>query len=197
LDTISDTVLKFASDLWSGLEAGWSTMVSLAASAWENLKKGASAAWDFLKTGWERLKTGLEVLWSGMVSTFGGIWERLVSIVRGILNRIIALANRVIDALNSIRISIPEWVPGLGGLTFGISIPRIPSLQGLTEPVEIIRETLVKLHPGEVVLPKGFGAAGNVYVNVNLVVRGNIVGVDDLIGLVSRGIASELRRMVR
>ena len=144
------------------------------------------------------MKAGLEGLWKGMVSRAGEIWEGLVSIVRGILNRVIALANSVISALNSIRITVPEWIPGIGGLSWGVSIPLIPSLQGLREPVEIARETLVKLHPGEVVLPRGWGAAGgNVYVNVNLTVKGNVIGVDDLVDTVSRGIAANLRRMIR
>jgi hypothetical protein len=195
---ISNTVISFAQDLWSRLEAGWNTMVSAASQAWERVKSAASEAWGFIQTGWERLKKGLEDLWRGMVARAGEIWEGLVSIVRGILNRIIALANTVISALNSIRVTVPEWVPGIGGLSFGINIPLIPSLQGLREPVEIARETLVKLHPGEVVLPRGWGAyAGgvNVYVSVN--VRGSVVGVEDLVEAVSRGIASNLRRMIR
>jgi len=194
---ISSTVISFAQDLWGRLQSGWNTMVSATSQAWENIKSAASQAWGFLRDGWERLKTGLEGLWKGMISKAGEIWEGLVSIVRGILNRVIALANSVISALNSIRITVPEWIPGIGGLSWGVSIPLIPSLQGLREPVEIARETLVKLHPGEVVLPRGWGAAGgvNVYVSVN--VRGSVVGVDDIVDAVSRGIASNLRRMIR
>ena len=195
---VSSTVISFARSLWGRLQEGWNTMVSAASQAWENVKSAASSAWGYLRDGWERLKTGLEGLWKGMVSRAGEIWEGLVSIVRGILNRVIALANSVISALNSIRITVPEWIPGIGGLSWGVSIPLIPSLQGLREPVEIARETLVKLHPGEMVLPRGWGAAGgNVYVNVNLTVKGNVIGVDDLVDTVSRGIAANLRRMIR
>jgi hypothetical protein len=193
---ISNAVISFAQSLWGRLQEGWSTMVSAASQAWENVKSAASSAWGYLRDGWERLKAGLEGLWKGMVSRAGEIWEGLVSIVRGILNRVIALANSVISALNSIRITVPEWIPGIGGLSWGVSIPLIPSLQGLREPVEIARETLVKLHPGEMVLPRGWGAGGvSVYVSVD--VRGSVVGVDDLVDAVSRGIASNLRRMIR
>ena len=34
----------------------------------------------------------------------------------------------MIDGLNSISIEIPEWVPKLGGETFGINIPEIPEI---------------------------------------------------------------------
>ena len=195
---ISNTVVSLAQSLWGRLQEGWSTMVSAASQAWESIKSAASSAWDYLRDGWERLKTGLEGLWRGMVARAGEIWEGLVSIVKGVLNRVIDLANTVISALNRIRVTVPEWVPVIGGLSFGVNIPLIPSLQGLREPVEVASETLVKLHPGEVVLPRGWGAyAGgvNVYVSVN--VRGSVVGVDDLVEAVSRGIASNLRRIVR
>ena len=37
--------------------------------------------------------------------------------------------NTVVDALNSISFDIPDWVPGFGGETFGISLPRMPEYQ--------------------------------------------------------------------
>ena len=43
----------------------------------------------------------------------------------------------MIRGLNNLRIDIPEWVPYMGGQTFGISIPEIPQLATggiVTEP---------------------------------------------------------------
>ena len=36
--------------------------------------------------------------------------------------------NSAISSLNRISVSIPSWVPGFGGKSFGISIPKIPML---------------------------------------------------------------------
>ena len=57
--------------------------------------------------------------WSGIVQTFGGLWEGLVAIVKAPINAVIGLVNKAISGLNSISVTIPEWVPGVGGQTFG------------------------------------------------------------------------------
>ena len=48
--------------------------------------------------------------------------------MKGPINSVIRLINSAIDKLNRIKVSIPGWVPGVGGKTFGISLPKIPQL---------------------------------------------------------------------
>ena len=38
------------------------------------------------------------------------------------------MINSAISGLNRISVDIPSWVPGFGGKTFGLSIPKIPYL---------------------------------------------------------------------
>lgn len=66
--------------------------------------------------------------WQGVKDIFKGIWDTLVSAAKLPLNTIIDMINRVIGALNSLSIHIPDWVPVYGGKTWGISIPKIPKL---------------------------------------------------------------------
>ena len=68
-------------------------------------------------------------------SVFGGIGEFIGSAVqtalhriRGPNNRIIPLVNSAITGLNSLKVTIPDWVPIVGGQTWGLSIPKIPML---------------------------------------------------------------------
>lgn len=68
-------------------------------------------------------------------SVFGGIGDFIgsafnaaLSVVRGPINGIIGLVNSAINGLNSLRVTIPDWVPIVGGQTWGLSIPRIPML---------------------------------------------------------------------
>ncbi|QIB68620.1 hypothetical protein Ami103574_04485 [Aminipila butyrica] len=74
--------------------------------------------------------------WEGIVNIFKGIFEGIGGIVHGVVNIVIDLINGmiqavtvglnyVIDKLNSIQISIPDWVPDIGGRTFGINIDKI------------------------------------------------------------------------
>lgn len=66
--------------------------------------------------------------WQGIVNIFGGIMSGLASIVKAPLNAVISLINGAIGGLNRISVSIPDWVPGLGGRKFGVNIPKIPYL---------------------------------------------------------------------
>ena len=80
--------------------------------------------------------------WNGVVQVFGGLWDSLVGIVKAPINAVIGLINKAIGALNGISVTIPDWVPVVGGNTFGINIPTIPMLAsgGFTEGVSIAGE---------------------------------------------------------
>lgn len=66
--------------------------------------------------------------WEGIRDIFKGIVDTLWGIVKFPLNLIIDGINVIIDGLNSLSFDIPDWVPFVGGESFGISIPRIPKL---------------------------------------------------------------------
>ena len=80
--------------------------------------------------------------WNGVVQVFGGLWDSLVGIVKAPINAVIGLINKAIGALNGISVTIPDWVPVVGGNTFGINIPTIPMLAagGFTDGVSIAGE---------------------------------------------------------
>lgn len=80
--------------------------------------------------------------WNGVVQVFGGLWDSLVGIVKAPINAVIGLINKAIGALNGISVTIPDWVPVVGGKTFGINIPTIPMLAsgGFTDGVTIAGE---------------------------------------------------------
>lgn len=80
--------------------------------------------------------------WSGVVQVFGGIFDGLVGLVKAPINAVIGLVNSAINALNGISVTIPDWVPVVGGNTFGINIPNIPMLAtgGFTDGVSIAGE---------------------------------------------------------
>ena len=40
----------------------------------------------------------------------------------------ISVINMVLSKINEMKISIPDWVPGVGGKTLGFNIPQIPML---------------------------------------------------------------------
>lgn len=78
--------------------------------------------------------------WNGVKTIFKGIWDTFAGIIKTPINAAIVIINRaiegivkginsVISALNRISVTIPDWVPGLGGKHFGINIPSVKAYQ--------------------------------------------------------------------
>lgn len=66
--------------------------------------------------------------WQNVTNIFGTIWGGIVGLVKGPINAVIGIINSAIGAINSISVTIPDWVPLVGGQTLGFNIPQIPML---------------------------------------------------------------------
>lgn len=100
---------------------------------------------SWVQNNWGRVVAAIAV----GVDAIGDFFGDMVSVAKGAINTIIRAWN-AIDF--SFSVSIPDWVPGVGGSSFSISdvVPDIPQLQtgGFTTG-----EGLAMLHPDEMVLP--------------------------------------------
>lgn len=70
---------------------------------------------------WERA-------WDGISQVFKGVWNGIVGALEGAINLIIRGVNWLISQLNKVSFSIPDWVPAVGGKSFGFNIPKISEL---------------------------------------------------------------------
>lgn len=67
-----------------------------------------------------------EMAWSGIVKMFEGIVTPIVSIFDGVIAGVKAAINSLISSVNGISFNIPDWVPGVGGSSFGpLNIPLL------------------------------------------------------------------------
>ncbi|MCL5290563.1 MAG: tape measure protein [Firmicutes bacterium] len=116
-----DTIKAKAGELWTAIE-----------TAWNNAKIKTEEIWGaietFVDTTWNNLITWGTIKWQGFQKMFLDVWEAIKIGLKGYVNSIIGMINAIIDALNTIQVEIPDWVPELGGLTFGINLPKVPML---------------------------------------------------------------------
>lgn len=99
---------------------------------WDNVMVIFNGVIDFIRNVFSG---NWEGAWSAVMDIFRGIFGMLVSIAKAPINGVIALLNGAIDGINSmikslnrIQVDIPDWVPGLGGKTFGINLPLMGKL---------------------------------------------------------------------
>jgi phage-related protein len=130
-----------------------------------NVKKILNGIIDFIRgvfTGnWKRAWEGIKQIFSGI---FGGLaaiakapLNAVITLVNGLLSAITSGLNAVKRALNTISISIPDWVPKYGGKKFGFnfSMSTAPKIPMLATGGIVTRSTLANIGENgkEAVLP--------------------------------------------
>lgn len=83
---------------------------------------------DFISNAIRTVGDTIHNVFSGIAGFIGAAFQAVLGVVRGPINALIDMINSVIGALNSISVTIPDWVPIVGGQRFGLSIPKIPRL---------------------------------------------------------------------
>jgi phage-related protein len=85
-----------------------------------------------------------------IVDFFKNFINGAIGLFEGFVNFILSGVNMIIKALNSLSVKIPDWVPFVGGQTWGLNIPLIPPL------------SIPRLANGGVVMPSPGGSLVNV-----------------------------------
>ena len=104
------------------LFSGWAASIS---AAIENIKAIFSGIIDFVQNVFTGNWSGA---WQNIVDIFGNLFGMIVNLAKAPINGVISAINFVLEKINGISVTIPDWVPGVGGTTLGFNIPTIPQL---------------------------------------------------------------------
>lgn len=120
--TVWNAVKALADTIWTGIKDFIGQKV-------EEVKTAISTALDNIKTTWDTIWNGVK---TSTENIFSGIWNFIRNTINNILSGVESMANGVVDginkminALNNLSFDIPDWVPGIGGNSFGLNIPTI------------------------------------------------------------------------
>ncbi len=166
LNAIANTIKSVLNFIETYFQAKFNNIKNTVNTALGNIREGISAALNNVKNIWNNVWSSMK---NTVVNIFNGIWNAIKNIINRILGGVESMANgivrglnRSIDAFNRIRFSIPEWVPELGGKSFGISISKLPEIsipklaQGGFVKANTPQLAMIgdNLHQGEVVAPE-------------------------------------------
>lgn len=123
-EAVANLVSAFQSNfpLLSAYLSGWWESVS---AAWENVKAIFANIIDFVQNVFAG---NWSAAWDNIVAIFGNVFGMIVNLAKAPINGVISAINWVLEKINSISVTIPDWVPGVGGETLGFNIPTIPAL---------------------------------------------------------------------
>lgn len=134
---------SFFSSAWSNILGAFNSFQSSLAQSFPVLATIIQGPIDTIKIILEGLKGVLDGIiqfitgvftgnwsqaWEGVKSIFGNIFDSLAALVKQPINAVISIINKAISGINGLKLDIPDWVPVLGGKTFGLNIPEIPQL---------------------------------------------------------------------
>ncbi len=96
--------------------------------AWNTMQLTVGTIGIRIKTIINDIKLSIMGLMNALSSGISGVWEGIMGIFKGGINSVLKMVNFLIEQLNKIQVSIPAWVPAVGGKSFGINIPQVPYL---------------------------------------------------------------------
>ena len=122
---ILTSLIEFVTNVFSGnWGAAWQNIVAFAPYI-ENVIAILTSLIEFVTNVFSG---NWGAAWQNIVDIFGNVFGMIVNLAKVPINAVISAINWVISKINSISVTIPDWVPGVGGTTLGFNIPTIPAL---------------------------------------------------------------------
>jgi hypothetical protein len=99
--------------------AAWQAVAGFLGPIWDGIASAGAAAFGALGTALGDLALGLKPIWDG-----------IITVIKGGVNILLAVINTLNRGVNNMsRISVPDWVPGIGGRSWGgFNLPEVPYL---------------------------------------------------------------------
>lgn len=85
------------------------------------------AAAIYMWKNWDTISVKLKAIWNGIKSVASSVFDGIKGAIKSMVNGVISGLNTLIRGLNRINFNIPDWVPLLGGKSFGFNIGEIPA----------------------------------------------------------------------
>lgn len=97
---------------------------------WLNALSGISKA--FIKT-WNGIGTGISNIWNYIIITIKNKVNSIIYFINKMIGNISNGINNMIDSVNGLDFQIPDWIPEIGGKSFGLNIGHlsVPEIQYL------------------------------------------------------------------
>lgn len=118
------------------LYQNWDTVKVTAVSVWTYIKDFFSEVGRIIKQDIDSVVERFTNFGNSVKQVFEDLWDRLKIIINFVIGGIETMTNGVIrginkmtSALNKLSFDVPDWVPGIGGETFGFNIPQISEVK--------------------------------------------------------------------
>ena len=131
------------SEIWAKIDGAVTAAIAAISERFPLLGAVLSGVWTSIQDCWANIQAifsniisfidnvfsgNWSAAWQNIVNIFGNVFGLIVNLAKAPINGVISAINWVLSKINSISVTIPDWVPGVGGKTLGFNIPTIPQL---------------------------------------------------------------------
>lgn len=109
-------------------------IIVLLVKNWDTVKAVASKVWDGVKQVWGNVSAWFKTkVLDPLSKGFKGVVNSIIGFLNGMISGLCSGINAAIKAINKLNVTVPDWIPGIGGKRFGfnlktVSAPQIPYL---------------------------------------------------------------------
>lgn len=131
------------SAIWANIDGAVTAAISAISERFPLLGAVLAGVWTSIQDCWTNIQAvfsniisfidnvfsgNWSAAWQNIVAIFGNVFGLIVNLAKVPINAVISAINWVLSKINSISVTIPDWVPGVGGKTLGFHLPTIPAL---------------------------------------------------------------------
>lgn len=128
IDQIFGRIREAAQGLYLKVKEKFESIQQTMSAVWENIKAIFSDPKAYFQEKFSAAADAVKYAFSGIRQWFSDLWDDVTESLKAPVNSMIDILNYLIGKLNTLSFDIPDWVPELGGRTFGFQIPEIPYL---------------------------------------------------------------------
>ena len=179
-----DLIKEKAAALWSWFSEKCPWLANVFSDAFNAIVDSFSSVWNRIKYHFTQVIDFVKNIFSGewgaawenVKNIFANVFGGLVELAKAPINAIISLINKLFSSIGNVSLSIPDWVPGMGGQTFGFEMPQIPMLANggvVTKPTTALigegaeSEAVLPLSKLESLLAGHSSSAGSSNITIN------------------------------
>lgn len=153
-NNIKEKTAEITENVKTKVSGAWENLKTKTGTAWSNIKEKISTTWGNIKqntsdkvgniksavsTAWSNIKQNTSTTWNNVKDTVSNVFKSMWNTIKGIINSIlggiekmangvVGGINMVIRALNGLNFTVPDWVPALGGSSFGFNIGELSTV---------------------------------------------------------------------
>lgn len=110
---VFNAFFKSISDIWNSIKLIFKGIIDFVAGVF-------TGDW---KRAWEGIKNIFKGVFDGLSGIVKSPINGIIAILNGLIGGVATAVNAVAKMLNKLKVTIPSWVPGIGGKSIGFNLP--------------------------------------------------------------------------